>query len=65
MNQGKKNCFVQSTHWKRVETEEQAWEAGSQEICQCMVRSWSLGHPPRKIIQGVEKKKVWANLNKF
>ena len=32
--------------------------AGSQEICQWMVRSWLLVDPSKKIIQGVGTKKI-------
>ena len=38
-------------HWRRTEALDWARRAGSQEICQWMVRSWSLGDPSRKIIK--------------
>ena len=35
-------------HWIKIEAQDQARGAGSQEIYQWMVRSWSLGNPTRK-----------------
>ena len=39
----------------RIEALDRGRGTGSQEICQLMVRSWSLGDPSIKIIQGEGK----------
>ena len=42
--------------WIKIEAQDRALGAGSQEICQWIVRNWSLGDPSRKIIYGLGKK---------
>ena len=44
----------------RIETKDLALGAGSQEICQWTVRSWSLGDPSRKKEWGL-KKSSWQH----
>ena len=46
-------------YWIKIEAQDQALGADSQEFCQWTVKSWSLGDPSRKIIQG---KKLVGNI---
>ena len=53
---GWKTSVIPLAPLAKIEAQYRVLAAGSQEICQWTVRSWSLGNPSRKIIQGAGEK---------
>ena len=50
---------------RRDEAKDWAQGVGSKEICQWMVRSWSLGDPSRKRLQGLGTKKGSVRIEEY